>query len=71
MYQEFYKGHFLLNLPIFALFLFMTFFVLASWRAWTHGQKTGEDDRLAQLPFSDDDRPASLGGSHVAGETHV
>lgn len=60
MYQEFYRGHALLGLPIFALLFFIALFTTAAVLTWRRS-RTEAHRELSLMPFADE----------PSGERHV
>lgn len=60
MWKSFYEGHALLELPLFAMGLFILAFVVAVGRAWL---KNGKDDPLGRLPLDENLPMKSLNAS--------
>ncbi len=62
MYQEFYDGNQLLDLPIVAMLLFAVTFSFVVYRVWRSGSDNQNHSRLAQLPLEDDVRGGLVDG---------
>jgi hypothetical protein len=63
MWKEFYANSTLLDLPLFAMGLFMIGFVIAV--AFALKRKDAGDDDVSRLPLTPDDRQLEEGGQHV------
>jgi hypothetical protein len=68
MYQEFYQGNGWLGFAVFALVLFVAVFAAVVLRTFFHGPKKTDLDRLANLPFSNDDVHVESSDAPLHGE---
>ena len=75
MFKEVMQHNTIIELPLFALFLFLAVFVAVSVHVWRRGAANPDHQRLANLPLEDDDAPmaqpthpthpgATQGGDH-------
>ena len=54
MYQEFFAGRDLLELPILAMMIFIATFVIVLAWVWKKGPADADHEHLANLPLEDD-----------------
>lgn len=72
MYKEVMQHNTIVDLPIFALMLFIVIFVVVSIHVWRRGAAHPDDQHLANLPLEDDEAVTTshlnpndtVGGAH-------
>ncbi|TNF37030.1 MAG: hypothetical protein EP329_04220 [Deltaproteobacteria bacterium] len=69
MYKEVMQHNTVVDLPIFALMLFIAIFVVVSITVWRRGAANADHAHLASLPLEDDDALSipqndPIGGDH-------